>query len=327
MAREREEGVRALYVAATRARDLLVVPVLADERIEGWLEPLDPAVYPEEPGMPESIEPAGCPSLEGEGVWGVPDNARRGPLPVRPGLHRPRQGGHRVVWWEPRLLGLEVDEDVGLRQQKLLTVDERGQRSEAGIVAHAAWQAERAQVRAAGAMPLVRVVTATEHALATKGEEDVVIEDAAWRGDRPHGARFGTLVHAVLATVALDADRAQVAATAVLQGRILGAAPPEVTAATEIAAHALGHPLLRRAAAAEACRRETAVLERLDDGTVVEGVVDAAFADADGWTVIDFKTDAELGARAAVYRRQVALYARAIAQATGRPARGVLLRV
>ena len=69
------------------------------------------------------------------------------------------------------------------------------------------------------------------------------------------------------------------------------------------------------------------MLERLDDGTVIEGVVDAAFADADGWTVIDFKTDAELGARAAIYRRQVALYARAIAQATGRPARGVLLRV
>ena len=327
VARDREEGVRALYVAATRARDLLVVPVLADDRIEGWLEPLDPAIYPEPPAMPESIEPAGCPSLEGEGVWGVPDNARRGPLPVRPGLHRPRQGEHRVVWWAPQLLELEVDEDVGLQQQKLLTVDERGERSEAGIVAHAAWQAERARVREAGAMPLVRVVTATERALATKGEEDVVIEDAVWRGDRPHGARFGTLVHAVLATVALGADRAQVAATAVLQGRILGAAPPEVTAATEIAAHALGHPLLRRAAAAEACRRETAVLERLDDGTVIEGVVDAAFADADGWTVIDFKTDAELGARAAVYRRQVALYARAIAQATGRPARGVLLRV
>jgi ATP-dependent exoDNAse (exonuclease V) beta subunit len=91
--------------------------------------------------------------------------------------------------------------------------------------------------------------------------------------------------------------------------------------------HALGHPLLRRAAAAPECRRETAVLVRLDDDTLVEGVVDAAFSDAGGWTVIDFKTDRELGARLADYRRQVALYARAIAQATGRPARGVLLRV
>jgi hypothetical protein len=232
-----------------------------------------------------------------------------------------------VVWWVPRLLGLQVDEDVGLRQQKLLTVDERGERSEAGIVAHAAWQAERVRVREAGGTPLVRVVTATEYAATTTGDEEVAVEDAAWRGDRPHGARFGTLVHAVLATVALDADRAQVAATAVLQGRILGAEPEEVAAATEVAAHALAHALLRRAGAAAECRRETAVLQRLDDGTVVEGVVDAAFADADGWTVIDFKTDAELGARAVAYRRQVALYARAIAQATGRPARGVLLRV
>jgi ATP-dependent exoDNAse (exonuclease V) beta subunit len=327
VARDREEGVRALYVAATRARDVLVVPVLADGHMEGWVEPLDPAVYPEEPGAPESVEPPGCPPLGGECVWGVPDNAKRPPLPVRPGLHRPRRGAHRVVWWVPRLLRLQVDEDVGLRQQKLLTVDERGQRSEAGIVAHAAWQAERTRVREAGATPLVRVVTATEHAAATAGDADVAIEDAVWRGDRPHGARFGTLVHAVLAAVALDAAPEQVAATAVLQGRILGAEPHEVAAATEVAAHALQHPLLRRAAAAETCRRETAVLERLDDGTLVEGVVDAAFADADGWTVVDFKTDAELGARAAVYRRQVALYARAIARATGRPARGVLLRV
>jgi ATP-dependent exoDNAse (exonuclease V) beta subunit len=89
----------------------------------------------------------------------------------------------------------------------------------------------------------------------------------------------------------------------------------------------LAHPLLRRAAAATECRRETAVLLRLDDGTVVEGVVDAAFADAEGWTVVDWKTDVELGTRVADYRRQVALYVRAIAQATGRPARGVLLRV
>jgi ATP-dependent helicase/nuclease subunit A len=327
VARDREEGVRALYVAATRARDLLVVPVLADDRIEGWVEPLGPAVHPEDPGAPESIEPPGCPPLRGEGVWGVPHNARRPPLPVRPGLHRPQRGTHRVVWWAPRLLGLEVDEDVGLRQQKLLTVDERGQRSEAGIVAHAAWQAERTRVREAGATPLVRVVTATEYAAATTRDEDVVIEDAAWRGDRPRGPRFGTLVHAVLATVSLEADREEVAATAALQGRILGAGPSEVAAATEVAVHALRHPLLRRAASAAACRRETAVLQRLEDGTLVEGVVDAAFADADGWTVIDFKTDAELGARAAVYKRQVALYARAISQATGGPARGVLLRV
>ncbi len=34
--RERAEGVRVAYVAATRARDLLVVPVVGDEERDGW---------------------------------------------------------------------------------------------------------------------------------------------------------------------------------------------------------------------------------------------------------------------------------------------------
>jgi ATP-dependent exoDNAse (exonuclease V) beta subunit len=55
--------------------------------------------------------------------------------------------------------------------------------------------------------------------------------------------------------------------------------------------------------------------------------VDLAFETTAGWTVVDFKTDAEIGAAEESYRRQVALYAHAIEQVTGRPARGVLLRV
>jgi hypothetical protein len=42
---------------------------------------------------------------------------------------------------------------------------------------------------------------------------------------------------------------------------------------------------------------------------------------------VDFKTDVELASRREEYCRQVALYARAIACATGKPARAVLLQV
>ena len=45
--RDVSEGVRVAYVAATRARDLLVVPVVGDEQRSGWLEPLNHAIYPE----------------------------------------------------------------------------------------------------------------------------------------------------------------------------------------------------------------------------------------------------------------------------------------
>ena len=329
-ARDQEEGVRTLYVAATRARDVLVVPAVGDARIESWVSPLAPAVYPL-PGTahaPLSIQPPGCPPLAGDCVADVPEDARRSADPVRPGLHRPELGTHEVVWWAPRALVLRVDEDVGLKQKKLLAADERGERSQAGIDAHAAWQHERERVRGAGAAPSLRVVTATEQAAVSDEEASAVaVESAAEPGQRPHGRRFGTLVHEVLAAVDLDADRATVAEAAALRGRLLGASAEEVAAAAGVVLHALAHPVLRRAAAAVECRRETAVLIRLDDDTVVEGVVDAAFADADGWTVVDFKTDVELGTRLGDYRRQVALYARAIARATGRPARGVLLRV
>jgi ATP-dependent exoDNAse (exonuclease V) beta subunit len=56
-------------------------------------------------------------------------------------------------------------------------------------------------------------------------------------------------------------------------------------------------------------------------------VIDAAFLEDGGWTVVDFKTDVELGGRLEEYRRQVALYVDAVARATGVAARGVLLRV
>ena len=46
--RDRAEAIRVAYVAATRARDLLVVPACGDEPIEGWFEVLNPVLYPPE---------------------------------------------------------------------------------------------------------------------------------------------------------------------------------------------------------------------------------------------------------------------------------------
>jgi ATP-dependent exoDNAse (exonuclease V) beta subunit len=187
----------------------------------------------------------------------------------------------------------------------------------------------RERIGRAGATPSLVVRTATEH-----GKEpvvDVAVESAADGLPRPHGPRFGTLVHAVLAAVDLDADRDGIADVAALHGRLLAATPEEVDAAVETAQRALAHPVLRRAAdAARAgrCRRECPVAIVDDDGVLVEGVVDAAFAEVDGaWTVVDFKTDVEVAGRLDDYRRQVGVYAAAVARATGAPARAVLLRV
>ena len=328
LARDREEAARVLYVAATRARDLLVVPAVGDGRQDGWLAGLNPVVYPAE-SRPESRTPRGCPGFGTDTVLVRPADVPRPPASVAPGLHRPEAGQHRVVWWDPAALRLDVQESVGLAQHKLLTADESGTRSEAGIRRHDAWQATRAQVRAAAGLASLRVVTATEQAAVATFDAaaDVTVETVPPDGPRPHGKRFGTLVHAVLAVVDLDAGPEEVARVAALEGRLLGASAEETSAATGTVVRALAHPLVRRAASAGSCRRETPVAIRLDDGVVVEGVVDAAFLENGVWTVIDFKTDVEIAGRLGEYRRQVALYAAAIARATGAPARAVLLQI
>jgi ATP-dependent exoDNAse (exonuclease V) beta subunit len=148
---------------------------------------------------------------------------------------------------------------------------------------------------------------------------------------RVGGAAFGTLVHEVLARTPFDATREVLAEIAAGESRILGMEDGDAAAAAEVVERALAHDLLvraRHAASRGACRRETPVTLTLDDGTLVEGVVDLAFEENGEWTVIDYKTDREIAAAGEdQYRRQVALYATAIARATGAPASGVLLRI
>jgi ATP-dependent exoDNAse (exonuclease V) beta subunit len=118
-------------------------------------------------------------------------------------------------------------------------------------------------------------------------------------------------------------------ASAGLQARILGATPEETAAAGEVAAAVLAHPLLARARAAFArgrCRRETPVSGVGPDGNLLEGILDLAFEDEQGWTIVDFKTTAQTAGVVERYRRQVAMYAWLVRRATGRDVRAVLLR-
>ena len=75
-------------------------------------------------------------------------------------------------------------------------------------------------------------------------------------------------------------------------------------------------------------RRECPVLLKLDDGAIVEGIADLAFAEGlNGktfWNVVDFKTDLAIASRLDEYRAQIALYARGIARAINLPTHGIL---
>ena len=336
-ARDRAEGVRVAYVAATRARDLLVVPALGDDPFaggwdganDGWVSPVHAAVYPPGERRRDSGEAPGCPAFGEDSVLERPDRDTPGRDNVRPGRHT--LGDHEVAWWDPRRLALDVQRVYGLRREDLIQ-DPGREIVEADRRRYDEWLAARAAAQEGGARPTLRVQTVTEWARTTSEApfDDVEVVAASPGAPRPGGPRFGTLVHAALATVALDAGPAQIAESVTLQARILGARPDETQAASALVAAALAHPLMARARDAwrgGRCRRETPLAVCQADGSLIEGVLDLAFEDAAGWTVVDFKTDAELAGDLARYRRQIARYAAMVARATGRPATGVLMQL
>ena len=396
VARDEAEGVRVAYVAATRARDLLVVPAVGDGKLENrWISPLNEAIYPDRAHRRSPAPAPGCPEFGQDSVLDRPEEVERDVTPVAPGLysfdapvflHAEAPGWHpgprsanpdvvsratnsplapsaqrlapryTLVWWDPSTLKLGAQVKFGLRQEELVGKDAPPEIVQADLQAYEAWKAKRDRAVEHGSSPSLVVQTATERAAALvrgeaggtdeqsgsehargprgtgpRGIDTVTLIELPCDVDRPSGPRYGTLVHAVLATVSLDADRGRVGEVAALQGRTLGATDTEVASAEAVVTAALRHPLMNRAreAAAKAvCRRETPVTFNEPGRALIEGVVDLAFQEGDTWTVVDFKTDRELLEEGLnVYRRQVKLYAEMVSQATGQPATAVLMKL
>ena len=334
--RDVEESIRLLYVAATRARDLIVVPAVGDEETDGWLARLNPVVYPAntERRAPSSTHPRGCPEFGDDSVLTRPEKAPGKVKSVAPGLHRGQKGEHKIVWWDPRLLILNVEEKMGLRQDKLLQADDNKLVSDRGIKLHEQWSASRTAMLAAGITPRINVATATELALAAPADgpasaEAIAIEETRRDPGRPHGKRFGTLVHLTMLRAPIDADAREIAKIAASAAKMIGASDDEIAAAASAVVAALKSPLMRRAKTAQTVMRECPLMIRLEDGTAVEGIADLAFAEntSDGpvWTVVDFKTDVEVAPRLDEYRAQIRFYVRAVRESTGRPASGAIL--
>jgi len=324
--RERAEGVRVAYVAATRARDLLVVPTVGDEERDGWLTPLNKAIYPERDRYRNATRAMGCPEFGDSSVIDRPFYTRE-ELSVRPGAHSPQQGRHSVVWWDPRRLKLHAPANLGLRQEEILTGDAADPESPSMAV-YKTWIEKRERVAASAQAKRFEVFTASETSGApTDFEVEVSIESIEKMVGRPTGTRFGTLVHTILRDAALDADHAALASLATVHGRLLGGTPEEIEHATKAAVAALNHPLLARARQATRVHREYPIMLKLDEGKILEGMIDLVF-EADGaWNIIDFKTDADLASSRAHYKRQLQWYSLAISRLNKTPVRAYLLSI
>jgi len=361
VARDQAEGVRLAYVAATRARDLLVVPALGDGPWEGgWFSPLNRALYPPVARRRGATRGPKCPAFKSkDSVLQRPNEEPATPSTVCPGQHAfelgsestPTPSAYSVVWWDPGALDLGKKALFGVRRDDLIVKDVARNVIADGRSRYDRWHLARADARDAGSVPSVVVETVREWtALPDRGVPPLSVNSVMSVmsamsvtadkvrvivvGDhcaRSGGAAFGVLVHGVLAQVPFDADRQGLEEIARLQARLLGMTDQEAASAAAVAERVLADDLMARARAADArgaCRRETPVTCTLPDGTLVEGIVDLAFEERNVWTIVDYKTDREIAAAGEDrYRRQIALYASAIAEATGQSASAVLVRI
>ncbi len=342
--REEAEGVRVAYVAATRARDLLVVPAVGDEKRPGWVQCLNDAIYPPEARRRQSEPASGCPPFGERTVLNRPGKrdhagAPEPPSSVRPGLHRFQAAGegeadgasgagHEVVWWDAELVHKAPPSSQGLFGEQLL-IEAKGDDSGALFER---WRQHGEDLVARGAVPSARPVVVTELEGEPPGEPaEVLVEELERTRNRPSGARFGSLVHTVLRDVPLHDGEVRIRELAGLHGALIGSPAAEVAAAEEAVARALASPAADAARASRRVLRETPFLLPLGQGEesrIVEGVIDLAYVDDDGlWVVVDWKTDlGDLDAappsgdgpsRGERYRRQVRWYCHALEQLTG----------
>ncbi|MCB9555179.1 MAG: UvrD-helicase domain-containing protein [Deltaproteobacteria bacterium] len=306
LAKQQAEDVRLLYVAATRAQDILVLPLPADGLPkESWLAPLSPVFE-------------GAVRL----TSGLPGGAARsvddGMLIGQAGLYRPRRGEHHVLWWDFEQLQAEAPRQAPIRHYALLERD--GPQASQSVERYATWQSRADADRLQLQQPLCRWRAATEVAhrgasWASAAADAVEI----WEVERADqltvgGLRYGNLMHRALEF--LDFDRA-VDDTAYRRAIIASAADELCASQAERAladqqlAKTVAHPLMQRARRAKALYREAPIAFLFgEEPTLVDGIVDLVFVDQhDCLHVVDYKTDSQptLG-QIAAYRRQVALY-------------------
>ncbi len=324
------EGVRLAYVAATRARDLLVVPVVGDAPAfpdEGWLSVLSGSLGIESPRKPARAD---LPWVKGtDSVVARPSGDGPSLSTLAPGEHVTAWG--RATCFDPHALDVSV-QARGVVGEALLGEGAPEDVARADLARLERAAADHAAWVDAASRSTARVETATARAHAGSGRPDgVAVERLARAPGRPAGRRFGTLVHQILASTALDAEPGAVRELSSALGRLAGVPLEEVDAAADVAIGALAHPIFDRARAApHRVRREVPIVLPVGAGELVDGVVDLALELDEGWLVVDYKTDdpdAASPEHVDAYARQVDLYRAAIVAATGRPTRAMLLFV
>ncbi|MSR35124.1 MAG: hypothetical protein EXR95_00575 [Gemmatimonadetes bacterium] len=150
----------------------------------------------------------------------------------------------------------------------------------------------------------------------------------------PGGYEWGSAVHGVLEAAARGAagDRLRAIARSLLlelDRPARGGEPTELEALMAVVNAVRESRLWKRAAAASRRLAEVPFAVELADATWLEGVVDLAFREPDGWVLVDYKTDRgddpAFAERRLSYRAQIARYAEAWGRLTQEPVKERLI--
>src|SRR6185503_17177952 len=128
---------------------------------------------------------------------------------------------------------LEAEAPLGLRRDDLIVKDVAPETRARYQRDYMSWRSTRDEAVSRAKQPSIDVITATEAAAGSVdsdvGNIDVRVEDLSGIGVREGGVRFGTLVHALLADVPLDAvESSLIERLASAHGRVLGASSEEI---------------------------------------------------------------------------------------------------
>jgi ATP-dependent helicase/nuclease subunit A len=275
------EDRRLFYVAATRARDYLVLPLFWGRRGRGFF----------------SLVEENLPAFESMEPWSVID----GQLIAGRGCFNLRLA-------EKPSLRLDLDES---EKEERTSWERRLQWKES---------LDTVKEKASIGLPLLAPSSAAPSPLDFPSHRlDDWIEPGASRGRGEEGGPFfGLAFHGVMER--LDLSRAEnleeLCRTQTLEYSIPGLR--EKLGA--MVRRCLGHPLMERVKKAKRLFREVPFSVYLD-GTLVEGKIDLLFQEESGWVIVDYKTDDVSGEileqRFHSYREQGQWYARAVREAAG----------
>lgn len=325
-ARAAAESLRCAYVAATRARDLLVVPFVGDDAAypeAGWLTALTSSVLEAPRTLVDSYGFAGD-----DVVLKRPATIDRSWV-FKPGLYGVA-GSERVLVLDPKHLARASVGSQGVSALQLIA-KEHGESAASAAEEMEAHLASNDAARQTAAEPLCVVETATARShRAPEARAEVAALTVFPRPRSVGGKRFGTLVHGILAYVPLDAQPAVIEAFARSFGGLCDATEDEILEAIHVAGRVLASEVFDLARKAIHVHRELSVTFVAPDGAVVDGIIDLALELEDRVAVYDFKTDdqnrltAEHRER---YEAQVTLYADALARQFQKPITRALLFV